>query len=199
MLMKGSANLPNRMTLCSEMEHELQNVVLCDQKFTSINKLNKLPCFLKLINYGRESALRNNPFEIGLIYYKFLEFWYEIDEKEMIVEYILRLYTFHKSKDDFIQAAYSLQNYAIQLRWSNHSSVDELSTLSKRLKLDTNVESEVKERLYWMICELFEKGQFWELAIPLLKELAKHYETEKIDYEKLAKVMGKLQGNPLFK
>lgn len=193
--MQRPANLKNRTSLCSEMEEELRSVVLCDQKFACIKKLNMLPRFLKLINYGREALFRNNSFEIGLIYYKFLEFWYDINEKEMIIEYVLRLFTFYKSKNELVEAAFSLQNYALRLNWTNNSDNFELALLSKRLKLDTTIESGIKEKLYWTIVELFGAANFWELGIPILKELAAHYENENIDYEQLARVMGKMQGN----
>lgn len=84
--MKRPNNLTNRASLCSEMERELKSVVLCDHKFTKIKKLNMLPNFLKLINYGREALFRSNSYEIAFIYYKFLQFWREINEKEMILE-----------------------------------------------------------------------------------------------------------------
>jgi hypothetical protein len=68
--MKRPANLTTRNMLCTELEKELHSVVLCDKKFSCVKKLNMLPRFLKLINYGREALFRNNSFEIGLIYYK---------------------------------------------------------------------------------------------------------------------------------
>jgi hypothetical protein len=177
------------------MEGELRSVVLCDQKFTNSKILNMLPRFLKLVNFGREALYRNNSYEISLIYYNLLLFWYEINDKSMIVEYILRLHFFQKSKNELIEAAFCLQNYAVCLSWTNHDSgIPELDTISKRLQLNTNIESEIKEKLYWIICDLFGKAKFWELAIPLLKELCRHYETEKIDYEKLSHVMDRLKG-----
>lgn len=69
-LMKRPTNLATRNTLCTELEKELRSVVLCDKKFACVKKLNMLPRFLKLISYGREALFRDNPFEIGLIYYK---------------------------------------------------------------------------------------------------------------------------------
>ncbi|KAI6182639.1 hypothetical protein M3Y97_00402500 [Aphelenchoides bicaudatus] len=192
-LMKRPTSLKSRNTLCTELEKELHSFVLCDQKFSCVKKLNMLPTFLKLINYGREALFRNNPFEIGLIYYKFLEFWYEIGEKELILEYILRLYTFHKNQDELVEAALSLQNYALRLSWTNNEDAPELRPLTKSLKLEVKSERQIKEHLYWHVSELFGMASAWELAIPILKELATHYETVNLDYEQLGNVMEKLK------
>lgn len=187
-------SLINRATLCSELENEMYSVVLCDKKFSWVKKLNALPRFLKLINYGREALFRNNSYEIGLIFHKLLEFWRETNEPEMALEYIIRLYKFHKSNNDFVEAAFSLQNYAVRLNWTKHADSPELSILSKRLKIQPGNESDIKEQLFWEISELFGRANAWELAVPTLKELAYHYETLKLDYEQLGNVMGKLKG-----
>lgn len=112
----------------------------------------------------------------------------------MALEYILRLYSFHKNQNELIEAAFSLQNYALRLNWTNDADVPELVPLSKCLKFDVTNESRIKERLFWHISELFGSADAWELAIPILKELALHYETIKLDYEQLGNAMDKLRG-----
>jgi hypothetical protein len=112
----------------------------------------------------------------------------------MALEYIIRLYNFHKSQNDLVEAAFSLQNYALRLNWANDADAPELVPLSKCLKIETSNESQIKERLFWHISELFGSANVWELAIPILKELAVHYETNSLDYEQLGNVMDKLKG-----
>jgi hypothetical protein len=112
----------------------------------------------------------------------------------MALEYIVRLYTFHKNQDDLVEAALSLQNYALHLNWANNLDAPELAPLSKCLKFDISAENQIKERLFWHISELFAAAEAWELSIPILKELASHYETIRLDYEQLGNVMDKLKG-----
>ena len=46
-----------------------------------------------------------------------------------------------------------------------------------------------REELYMEAIRLFDEGKSWECGIPLCKELAKLYETELFDYQKLAAIL----------
>ena len=50
-----------------------------------------------------------------------------------------------------------------------------------------------KEALYMDAVRLFDQGKSWECGIPLCKELAKLYETDLFDYQKLASILVSLE------
>ena len=69
------------------------------------------------------------------------------------------------------------------LQWSEDNSVP----AGGRFPMQTSLQR--KEVLYMEAIRLFDQGKSWECGIPLCKELAKLYETDLFDYQKLASIL----------
>lgn len=106
----------------------------------------------------------------------------EFNRKEMYLRYIYKLHDLHLSAENYTEAAFTMKLYADQLRWN-----------SDNLMVDPHFpglsEYQVKEKLYHLIVELFDKGKCWEKGIPLLKELATLYETQLFNYKALSEIL----------
>ncbi|CAG9857501.1 unnamed protein product [Phyllotreta striolata] len=112
-----------------------------------------------------------------------LDFYSEINKKEMYIRYLNKLFDLHLECDNYTEAAYTLELHAKLLHWSDES-------LSCLLKGDKYVEAkthrQLKEALYYTIIENYSKGKMWEYAISKCQELAEQYERETFDYERLS-------------
>ncbi|XP_067134875.1 dedicator of cytokinesis protein 1-like [Centruroides vittatus] len=115
-----------------------------------------------------------------------LEFYHEINRKEMYIRYLYKLCDLHLECDNYVEAAFTLKLHAKLLRWS-----DEI--LPQILKNDKypNCEThrELKEKLYYDIINYFDKGKLWEAGLHLCKELCMQYENEIFDYIQLSNLL----------
>ena len=71
----------------------------------------------------------------------------------------------------------------IPFQWSDEEEIP----AGGRFPAQTSLQR--REELYMEAIRLFDEGQSWECGIPLCKELAKLYETELFDYQKLAAIL----------
>ncbi|XP_049823522.1 dedicator of cytokinesis protein 1 isoform X5 [Aethina tumida] len=110
-----------------------------------------------------------------------LDFYSEINKKEMYIKYLNKLYDLHIECDNYTEAAYTLMQHTILLDWSN----DILSPLLVHSKYEKKTHRDLKEALYKDIIDNFDKGKMWECAISKCQELAKQCEEETFDYFKL--------------
>ncbi|XP_071089559.1 dedicator of cytokinesis protein 1-like isoform X4 [Haliotis cracherodii] len=117
-----------------------------------------------------------------------LDFYHDINRKEMYIRYLHKLCDLHLDCDNFTEAAYTLMLYAKLLQWTEES-------LPPMLQNDKYQESlthrELKEKLYYDIINYFEQGKMWEKGIELCKEMARMYEQELIDYPNLSLILKK--------
>ncbi|CAH2001471.1 unnamed protein product [Acanthoscelides obtectus] len=112
-----------------------------------------------------------------------LDFYSEINKKEMYIRYLNKLFDLHLECENFTEAAYTLELHAKLLNWSDEL----LSPLLKGDKYDNaRTHRELKEALYYTIIENYSKGKMWECAIKKCQELAQQYEQETFDYERLS-------------
>ncbi|VEN37349.1 unnamed protein product [Callosobruchus maculatus] len=112
-----------------------------------------------------------------------LDFYSEINKKEMYIRYLNKLFDLHLECENFTEAAYTLELHAKLLHWSDEL----LSPLLKGDKYDkARTHRELKEALYYTIIENYSKGKMWECAIKKCQELAQQYEQETFDYERLS-------------
>uniref|UniRef100_A0A8W7NFN6 Signaling protein n=1 Tax=Anopheles atroparvus TaxID=41427 RepID=A0A8W7NFN6_ANOAO len=119
-----------------------------------------------------------------------LQFYSDVNRKEMYIRYVDKLYELHMEFDNFTEAAYTLKLHSNELYWDETP----LSLLlkSKRHYLACQTHRTLKEQLYRSMIDLFDKGKMWECAIDLCKELAQQYENVVYDYLSLAELYKKM-------
>ncbi|XP_018575461.1 dedicator of cytokinesis protein 2 isoform X2 [Anoplophora glabripennis] len=112
-----------------------------------------------------------------------LDFYSEINKKEMYIRYLNKLFDLHLDCDNFTEAAYTLELHTKLLNWSEEA----LSPLLKGEKYVTEkTHRQLKETLYYTIIDNYSKGKMWECAIKKCQELAEQYEQETFDYDHLS-------------
>ena len=109
-------------------------------------------------------------------------FYREIEKEELYVRYIYKLAEIHEKDQSYTEAGFTLLLHARALEWT-------LETVESVGRYPTQAARERKEQLYHDCIRLFDQGKSWESGIPLCKELAKLYETEVFDYQKLATIL----------
>lgn len=119
-----------------------------------------------------------------------LDFYSEINKKEMYIRYLNKLFDLHIECDNYTEAAFTLELHTKLLKWSEET----LSPLLKGDKYLNNAKShrELKEVLYYTIIDNYNKGKMWEYAIEKCKELARQYEQETFEYERLSELHRRL-------
>ncbi|XP_052772351.1 dedicator of cytokinesis protein 1-like isoform X4 [Mya arenaria] len=117
-----------------------------------------------------------------------LDFYNEIGRREMYVRYLHKLSAMHLECDNYTEAAYTLMLYANLLTWSK----DPLPVILESERFpDARTHQELKEMLYHHVINYFEKGKMWEMGIELCQEIARIYENDLFDYEKLSFILRK--------
>ncbi|XP_034937564.1 dedicator of cytokinesis protein 1 isoform X2 [Chelonus insularis] len=112
-----------------------------------------------------------------------LEFYSEINRKEMYIRYVNKLCELHLECDNYTEAAYTLKLHSQLLDWSDQPLPPLLR--SNRYPL-CQTHRELKEALYNNIIGYFDKGKMWECALSVCKELIKQYEEVTYDYLQLS-------------
>ncbi|XP_065350993.1 dedicator of cytokinesis protein 1 isoform X4 [Cloeon dipterum] len=111
-----------------------------------------------------------------------LNFYNQINRKEMYIRYVNKLFDLHLECDNFTEAAYTLKLHSKLLMWSNNK----ISFLLRSSRYpEHSTHRELKERIYYDIIDNFDKGKMWECALEVCKELVIQYEKETYDYVKL--------------
>uniref|UniRef100_A0A182ID12 Signaling protein n=1 Tax=Anopheles arabiensis TaxID=7173 RepID=A0A182ID12_ANOAR len=118
-----------------------------------------------------------------------LQFYSDVNRKEMYIRYVDKLYELHMEFDNFTEAAYTLKLHSNELNWDE-------TPLSLLLKSKRHyccpTHRTLKVQLYRSMIDLFDKGKMWECAIDLCKELAQQYENEVYDYLSLSELYKKM-------
>uniref|UniRef100_A0A670JCX0 Dedicator of cytokinesis 2 n=1 Tax=Podarcis muralis TaxID=64176 RepID=A0A670JCX0_PODMU len=112
-----------------------------------------------------------------------LNFYKEINREEMYIRYLYKLRDLHLDCENYTEAAYTLLLHASLLKWSDEQCTPQVMQTEFQ---SSQTHRHLKEHLYEMIIEYFDKGKMWEEAISLCKELAEQYEMEIFDYELLS-------------
>lgn len=118
-----------------------------------------------------------------------LQFYSEVDRKEMYIRYVNKLSDLHMEFDDYTEAAFTLKLHSKLLKWNDRPLPPLL--LSHRHQI-CHTHRQLKESLYHDIIEHFNKGKQWECAIEMCKELAQQYENEVYDYTNLSLIHTKM-------
>ncbi|XP_060530077.1 dedicator of cytokinesis protein 1 isoform X2 [Cylas formicarius] len=118
-----------------------------------------------------------------------LDFYSEINKKEMYIRYLNKLFDLHLECDNYTEAAFTLELHAKLLKWSD----EQLPPLLKSDKYPTsNTHRQLKESLYYTIIDNYDRGKMWEYAIDRCKELAEQYERETFEYDRLGELHSRL-------
>ncbi|XP_071445315.1 dedicator of cytokinesis protein 1 isoform X2 [Hetaerina americana] len=118
-----------------------------------------------------------------------LDFYSEINRKEMYIRYVNKLCDLHLECDNYTEAAFTLRLHSKLLNWSDNS----LPPLLKSNRYpNCQTHRELKESLYYDIIDYFDKGKMWEYALDVCKELVKEYEVETYDYNQLSMLLKKM-------
>lgn len=120
-----------------------------------------------------------------------LDFYSEINRKEMYIRYVNKLCDLHLDCENYTEAAYTLKLHSNLLNWSD-SPLPPLLKNSRYSFCQTH--RQLKEALYHSIIDYFNKGKMWEGALKICQELAKQYEEETFDYEALSELHKKMAG-----
>ncbi|XP_076759592.1 dedicator of cytokinesis protein myoblast city isoform X3 [Xylocopa sonorina] len=118
-----------------------------------------------------------------------LEFYSEINRKEMYIRYVNKLCELHLECDNYTEAAYSLKLHSQLLKWSDQSLPP---LLRSHRYLECQTHRELKEALYNHMIEYFDKGKMWECALAVCKELVAQYEEETFDYLQLSVLLKRM-------
>ena len=118
-----------------------------------------------------------------------LEFYHEIERKEMYIRYLYKLYDLHIECDNHIEAAYTLALHAKLLKWTD----EPLPPLLRNDKFpEVETHRDLKELLYNEIINHFDKGKLWETGIAYCKEIIFQYESEIFDYLHLSALLQRM-------
>ena len=118
-----------------------------------------------------------------------LEFYNEIERKEMYIRYLYKLCDLHLECENYIEAAYTLALHAKLLKWTDEP-LPQLLRNEKYPECDTH--RELKELLYNEIIDHFDKGKLWETGISYCKEIIFQYESEIFDYMHLSALLQRM-------
>ncbi|XP_076229498.1 dedicator of cytokinesis protein myoblast city isoform X6 [Nomia melanderi] len=119
-----------------------------------------------------------------------LEFYSDINRKEMYIRYVNKLCELHLECDNYTEAAYSLKLHSQLLAWSDQPLPPLLRSHSRYLSCQTH--RELKEALYNDMIDYFDKGKMWECALAVCKELVAQYEEETFDYLQLSVLLQRM-------
>lgn len=118
-----------------------------------------------------------------------LDFYSEINRKEMYIRYVNKLCELHLDCDNYTEAAYTLKLHSQLLDWSDQP-LPPLLRSNRYPQCQTH--RELKESLYNDIIEYFDKGKMWESALTVCKELIQQYEEETYDYLQLSTLLERM-------
>ncbi|KRG01267.1 dedicator of cytokinesis protein 1 isoform X1 [Drosophila mojavensis] len=121
--------------------------------------------------------------------FSLLQFYSEVDLKEMYIRYVYKLCALHMEFDNYTEAAFTLKLHMDLLHWTDAELSPQLRSYRH---ISCRTHRELKEALYFEIMEYFDRGKQWECAITMCKILAQQYEEEVYDYIKLAELLKRM-------
>eukprot|EP00095_Tigriopus_kingsejongensis_P007920 maker-scaffold1210_size55525-snap-gene-0.17 protein:Tk07920 transcript:maker-scaffold1210_size55525-snap-gene-0.17-mRNA-1 annotation:"dedicator of cytokinesis protein 1 isoform x3" len=117
-----------------------------------------------------------------------LKFYESISSQELYVKYIKKLGHLHESCHNWAEAGCTLLQFANLLEWSDRPVRHEWRGTDEEIP----TQRVQKELLYKEIAHLWERGQLWERAIDLNKELIQQHELITYEYSKLSELYQKM-------
>lgn len=159
---------------------------LCDEGERFVNIVTRLLQRLLEYRYNINDESKENRMACTV---SLLQFYSEVERKEMYIRYVNKLCDLHLEFDDYTEAAFTLKLHSKLLKW-NDKALPPLLLSHRHLICQTH--RQLKESLYNDIIEHFNKGKQWECAIEMCKELAQQYENEVYDYTSLSLIHTKM-------
>jgi len=114
---------------------------------------------------------------------KFMEYLRQTGRVSVFIKYVNYLVDQHISSNNLPEAGLTILMHADLLQWDDQL----LSEISPLYPSETSRQR--KERIYMQALQYLDKGQLWEKAIDLIRELRMQYETVTFDYQKLADIL----------
>jgi hypothetical protein len=113
-----------------------------------------------------------------------MDYLKKTERYNLYTKYLHQLIQFHKTLENWVEAAHAVLLHAKLLDWSlKPLPAEEVSKLPAALERDRKV------GLYKTAITLFEKGKFWEEAINVMDVLAAQYKNFDFDYIQLAELL----------
>jgi len=112
------------------------------------------------------------------------------NQRRLTLKYVHRLVDLHKEMGHFAEAGFTLILHADMLEWTNKKLKPMKDEGNDRFPAQT--ERQRKEQVYMKILDYFDTGEQWEHAISYAKELAKDYEDNSFQYDKLSGLYTKI-------
>lgn len=133
-----------------------------------------------------------------------MDFYDQVGRRELYVRYLYRLKELHAARGDFAEVAFTLEHHARLLDWSDEPLGHALAA-PPSAEAASATQRQLKERLYLDMIECFapssssfdrrgagfEPCKLWEFGIARCQELARLYEHDLFDYERLARILRK--------
>ncbi|EPQ25943.1 uncharacterized protein PFL1_06398 [Pseudozyma flocculosa PF-1] len=116
---------------------------------------------------------------------KLLGFLRQANRVAAFSTHVLRLANLHLENLNYVEAALTLKLHADLHTWDMDSFVEPIPELD----LPKQSHFARKETLYMLILEYLAKGEAWEIAIDICRELAQQYEYRSVNYARLAEVL----------
>lgn len=154
-LIEGGRGDENYKNLFKEIMSDLcsQHVTMKDAGLKFVDMVTRL--MERLLEY-RDIITDENKENRMSCTVNLLEFYSEINRKEMYIRYVNKLCDLHLECDNFTEAACTLQLHSNLLNWSD----DPLPLLLKSgPNADSKTHRDLKEALYYRIIEYFSKGK----------------------------------------
>lgn len=119
----------------------------------------------------------------------------KIQLEDMYLSNLYKLCYLHHSSSRYVEAGCVLLDHARSLPWSDERPSDSQRIVSRYFQTTSEHTSSYKNLkifLYNTIIEYFDKGQLWEAAVPVCRELAEWYQFKTFEYAKLANLLAKM-------
>lgn len=112
-----------------------------------------------------------------------------LTSSNLYIRYVNKLCELHLECDNYIEAAYTLKLHSQLLDFSDQA----LPPLLRSHRYPAcNTHRELKEALYNDMIDYFDKGEMWECALGVCKELVAQYEEETYDYLQLSVLLTRM-------
>ncbi|TRY70430.1 hypothetical protein TCAL_09293 [Tigriopus californicus] len=117
-----------------------------------------------------------------------IQFYKNINYQELYIKYLKKLAHLHETCQNWAEAGCTLLQLANLLEWSDRPLSREWQHQNQSIR----TQREQKELYYKDVSRFWEKGQLWERAIDLNKELIQQYEQITFEYDKISELYQKM-------
>eukprot|EP01080_Neovahlkampfia_damariscottae_P003579 gene3579-6314_t len=181
----------NIVTCGMDQETTAKFIELLHDRFEKDEHLNKagdqiIKSLKSLLNYIKDVETYDDEDTKTDACVRVMNYFKKHNNEELYLSYAHKLSEIHLTFDNYIESALCLLLHAEKLSFESEKILPQFGSL------DEQPEHERKETLFSQIISYFEKGQDWEHALILSKELQHYYETITFDYTKLCTLMQRM-------